>query len=112
MAHIQREFAIDSVQFYDNNFFLREDDVADLARRITPLNLSWWCEGRIDILLRYSDATMHALRRSGCKMIFLGRGVGVGQDPARDGQAAHQRTDVSNWPRASASSASSPSSPS
>jgi radical SAM superfamily enzyme YgiQ (UPF0313 family) len=72
LAHIQREYAIDSVQFYDNNFFLREDDVADLARRITPLNLSWWCEGRIDILLRYSDATMHALRQSGCKMIFLG----------------------------------------
>ena len=72
LAHIQREYSIDSVQFYDNNFFLREDDVADLARRITPLNLSWWCEGRIDILLRYSDATLHALRRSGCKMIFLG----------------------------------------
>ena len=69
---MQREYAIDSVQFYDNNFFLREDDVAELARRITPLKLSWWCEGRIDILLRYSDATMQALRQSGCKMIFLG----------------------------------------
>ena len=25
LAHIQREYAIDSVQFYDNNFFLREE---------------------------------------------------------------------------------------
>jgi radical SAM superfamily enzyme YgiQ (UPF0313 family) len=72
LEHIQRQYAIDAVQFYDNNFFLREDDSAELARRITPLKLSWWCEGRIDILLRYSDATLRALKQSGCKMIFLG----------------------------------------
>jgi radical SAM superfamily enzyme YgiQ (UPF0313 family) len=72
LGHLQDLYAINAVQFYDNNFFLREDDAAELAARITPLKLSWWCEGRIDILLRYSDATMHALRRSGCKMIFLG----------------------------------------
>jgi tRNA A37 methylthiotransferase MiaB len=72
LAHLQKQFAIDAIQFYDNNFFLREDDAAELAERITPMRLSWWCEGRIDILLRYSDATMRTLRRSGCKMIFLG----------------------------------------
>jgi anaerobic magnesium-protoporphyrin IX monomethyl ester cyclase len=72
LTHLQQQFAIDAVQFYDNNFFLREDDSAELAERITPLKLGWWCEGRIDILLRYSDRTLAALRRSGCKMIFLG----------------------------------------
>jgi tRNA A37 methylthiotransferase MiaB len=72
LAHLKREFDINAVQFYDNNFFLRESDTADLAERIMPLELGWWCEGRIDMLLRYSDATMRALRRSGCKMIFLG----------------------------------------
>jgi anaerobic magnesium-protoporphyrin IX monomethyl ester cyclase len=72
LAHLKREYDINAVQFYDNNFFLRESDTVDLAERITPLKLGWWCEGRIDMLLRYSDATMRALRRSGCKMIFLG----------------------------------------
>jgi radical SAM superfamily enzyme YgiQ (UPF0313 family) len=72
LAHLQKEFSIDAVQFYDNNFFLREDDSAELADRITPLKLGWWCEGRIDILLRYRDETLRALRRSGCKMIFVG----------------------------------------
>ena len=72
LALLQKQYAIDAVQFYDNNFFLREDDAAELAARLTPMKLNWWCEGRIDILLRYSDATLHALRRSGCKMIFLG----------------------------------------
>jgi anaerobic magnesium-protoporphyrin IX monomethyl ester cyclase len=72
LTHLKREYDINAVQFYDNNFFLRESDTVDLAERITPLRLGWWCEGRIDMLLRYSDATMRALRRSGCKMIFLG----------------------------------------
>jgi len=72
LTHLQREYAIDAVQFYDNNFFLREADAAELAERIAPLKLKWWCEGRIDALLRYSDETMTALRRAGCEMIFLG----------------------------------------
>lgn len=79
LTHLQQQFAIDAVQFYDNNFFLRENDAAELAGRITPLKLSWWCEGRIDILLRYSDETMRALKRSGCKMIFLGAESGSDQ---------------------------------
>ncbi len=72
LAHLQMRFGIDSVQFYDNNFFLREDDTAELARLLEPLRLKWWCEGRIDALLRFSDETLHALRRAGCTMIFLG----------------------------------------
>jgi len=31
LTHLQREYAIDAVQFYDNNFFLREADAVDLA---------------------------------------------------------------------------------
>ena len=72
LNHLQKEFGINAVQFYDNNFFLREDDTAELAERITPLKLRWWCEGRIDTVLRYSDETLRALRRSGCTMIFFG----------------------------------------
>lgn len=72
IEHQQRLFGIDAVQFYDNNFFLREDDAAELAHRIAPLHVKWWCEARIDILLRYSDDTLRALRRSGCEMIFFG----------------------------------------
>ena len=72
LAQLKREFDINAIQFYDNNFFLREDDAVELAERITPLDLGWWCEGRIDIINRYSDATLRTLRKSGCKMIFLG----------------------------------------
>jgi radical SAM superfamily enzyme YgiQ (UPF0313 family) len=72
LTHLQREYSIDSVQFYDNNFFLNESHAREQAERLTPLGLRWWAEGRVDAVLRYSDQTMRALRLSGATMIFFG----------------------------------------
>ena len=72
LEHLVKEYRADSVQFYDMNFFLREDHARDLAERITPLNLRWWCEARIDIVGGYSDSTLELLQRAGCTMIFFG----------------------------------------
>ena len=72
LRHLVTQYGADSVQFYDMNFFLREDHAAELAGRMAPLNLRWWCEARIDTMCKYSDRTFEALRRSGCAMIFFG----------------------------------------
>ncbi len=72
LAGLQRQFAIDAVQFYDNNFFLNESHTDDLAGRLVPLRLRWWAEGRIDTVLRYSDETLRLLKRAGATMIFFG----------------------------------------
>jgi anaerobic magnesium-protoporphyrin IX monomethyl ester cyclase len=72
LRHLATQYGADSVQFYDMNFFLREDHARELADRIAPLNLHWWCEARIDIINKYSDATLAAIRNAGCTMIFFG----------------------------------------
>lgn len=72
LKHLVSEYGADSVQFYDMNFFLREDHALELCELLAPLKLRWWCEARVDILSRYSDATMEAIRRAGCAMIFFG----------------------------------------
>jgi radical SAM superfamily enzyme YgiQ (UPF0313 family) len=72
LRHLATRYGVDAVQFYDNNFFLREDHARELADRLAPLNLRWWCEARADVMMRYSDATWVAIRRSGCAMIFFG----------------------------------------
>jgi radical SAM superfamily enzyme YgiQ (UPF0313 family) len=72
LRHLAHTYGVDAVQFYDNNFFLREDHARELADRLAPLKLRWWCEARIDIMMRYSDATWEAIRRAGCAMIFFG----------------------------------------
>jgi radical SAM superfamily enzyme YgiQ (UPF0313 family) len=69
---LKDRYGTDAIQFYDNNFFLREDHARELADRMTPLGLRWWCEARIDTLLGYSDATLRALQQAGAAMIFFG----------------------------------------
>ena len=39
---------------------------------LQPLKLRWWCEARIDAMLRYSDATLEAIRRAGLTMVYVG----------------------------------------
>jgi len=72
LAHLVDRYGADSVQFYDMNFFLGEAHARELMDRIAPLNLRWWCEARVDIMSRYSDDTMRAIKRAGCAMIFFG----------------------------------------
>lgn len=72
LAHLQQTYAIDGVQFYDNNFFLNESHAWEQAEHLAPLGLRWWAEGRVDALARYSDAALRAIRRAGAKMIFFG----------------------------------------
>ena len=69
---LKTQYGADSVQFYDMNFFVKEGHARELAERITPLGLRWWCEARVDTFNRYSDATLEAIRRAGCAMIFFG----------------------------------------
>jgi hypothetical protein len=63
---------MDAVHFYDNNFFVREDHARELAERIMPLGLRWWCEARVDALCRFSEDTWSLLRRAGLTMMFCG----------------------------------------
>lgn len=72
LAYLQKKYRIDSVQFYDNNFFLNESHTTALAEKLIPLRLQWWCEGRIDTMVRYSEETFQLLKRAGAKMIFFG----------------------------------------
>lgn len=72
LSHLKTQYGADSVQFYDMNFFLKESHARELADRMAPLGLRWWCEARIDTFNRYSDATLEAVRRAGCTMIFFG----------------------------------------
>ena len=72
LRHLKNQYGADSVQFYDMNFFVKESHARELCDRIAPLGLRWWCEARIDTFTRYSDATLAAIQRAGCAMIFFG----------------------------------------
>jgi radical SAM superfamily enzyme YgiQ (UPF0313 family) len=75
-ANVARQMVInwgvDSVEFYDNNFFVHEKRTAEFAERIMDLQIAWWGEGRIDTLLNYSDRSWELMRDAGLRMVFLG----------------------------------------
>jgi radical SAM superfamily enzyme YgiQ (UPF0313 family) len=66
------EFGADSVQFYDNNFFVHETRTTEICERIAPLGIRWWAQGRMDTLLGWHDRTWRRMVSSGLKMIFMG----------------------------------------
>ncbi len=69
---LAREHGMDSVHFYDNNFFVREPQARDVVAHLEPLGLRWWCEARVDVLSRFSDDTWRRLARAGLAMVFCG----------------------------------------
>jgi hypothetical protein len=81
LAFLARTHGMDSVHFYDNNFFVGEEHARELARRIEPLGLRWWCEARVDALLRFSDDSWRLLKRAGLTMVFCGAESG---EPERE----------------------------
>jgi hypothetical protein len=63
---------VNAVEFVDNNFFVAEKRTMEIAEGLRSRGISWWAEARPDTLMLYSDATLRAMRESGCKMIFFG----------------------------------------
>jgi anaerobic magnesium-protoporphyrin IX monomethyl ester cyclase len=72
LEFLVREHRMDSLHFYDNNFFLNERHARELAAALAPLRLRWWCEARVDTLCRFSDETWRMLRHAGLTMVFCG----------------------------------------
>jgi len=72
LRYLRDTHGMDSVHFYDNNFFLSEPQARDMAAQLAPLGLRWWCEARVDTLTRFSDDTWRQLKRAGLTMVFCG----------------------------------------
>jgi len=83
LSFLVREHGMDSVHFYDNNFFLNEAHAREVAAALRPLGLRWWCEARVDALGRFSDETWRALKAAGLTMVFCGAESGSNEVLAR-----------------------------
>ncbi|RAW02751.1 B12-binding domain-containing radical SAM protein [Pseudochryseolinea flava] len=62
----------DAIEFHDNNFFVSEKRTVEFAKLVRHENISWWGEGRIDTIDKYSDDSLAIMRDAGCRMIFFG----------------------------------------
>ncbi|MEA3176968.1 MAG: anaerobic magnesium-protoporphyrin monomethyl ester cyclase [Gammaproteobacteria bacterium] len=69
---LNTQFGMDSIQFYDHNFFDREEDTAPLLEVLAGLQLPWWCFARADALLNLSEASWSLVRKSKLRMAYIG----------------------------------------
>ena len=69
---LRKQYGIDSVEFFDNNFFVGERRAYEIADRLCGQNVRWWGEARPDTLMGYSDATWRKMADGGLHMVFFG----------------------------------------
>ncbi|MCY7410705.1 MAG: B12-binding domain-containing radical SAM protein [Chitinophagales bacterium] len=73
---LKEKYGGDAIEFNDNNFFVSEKRVVEFCKLIAKEKMSWWGEGRIDTIDKFSDESLALMRDAGCKMIFLGAETG------------------------------------
>jgi len=79
LRYLKYELGADSVQFFDHNFFDREQDMIPLLEVMAKLEMPWWCYARSDALLGLSESTWKLVRKSRLRMAYIGAESPSGQ---------------------------------
>src|SRR6185295_15395390 len=72
VGQLRDRWGADGVQFYDHNFFDKEETSLPIIDALERLQMPWWCYARADTLARFSTATWEKLRRSRMRMAYIG----------------------------------------
>jgi anaerobic magnesium-protoporphyrin IX monomethyl ester cyclase len=72
LRYLMKEFGVDSLIFYDHNFFDREEDTIPVLEVLARVQLPWWCFARADALLKLSSRAWELIHRSRLRMAYIG----------------------------------------
>jgi radical SAM superfamily enzyme YgiQ (UPF0313 family) len=72
IGYLTKHFGVDAIQFFDHNFFDREEDTAPLLEVLAKFQLPWWCFARSDALLNLSEHSWALVRKSKLRMAYIG----------------------------------------
>jgi radical SAM superfamily enzyme YgiQ (UPF0313 family) len=72
LSYFKYELGADSVQYFDNNFFDREQDMVPLLEVMATFEMPWWCFARSDALLNLSESSWKLVRKSRLRMAYIG----------------------------------------
>jgi radical SAM superfamily enzyme YgiQ (UPF0313 family) len=72
LAVLKQRVGADSIQFYDHNFFDREEDMVPLLEVLARHEMPWWCYARSDALVNLSAQSWKLVRKSRLKMAYIG----------------------------------------
>ena len=72
LAFLKHQIGADSIQFYDHNFFDREEDMVPLLDVLARHELPWWCYARADAMINLSAESWRRVRASKLRMAYIG----------------------------------------
>lgn len=72
MRTLRDRYGATAMQFYDNNFFDREETSLPMLEALATMEMPWWCYARADTLAKFSTQTWEWVRRSRLRMAFIG----------------------------------------
>ena len=72
MTTLRDRYGATSMQFYDNNFFDREETSVPLLEALSRMEMPYWCYARADTLAKFSTTTWELIRRSRLRMAYIG----------------------------------------
>lgn len=76
METLRDRYGADSMQFYDSNFFDREETTVPLLEAMAPMQMPWWCYARADTLANFSAQTWELIRKTQLRMAYIGAEAG------------------------------------
>jgi len=71
-----KQYGANALQFYDHNFFDREQDTLPLVEEMARHDLPWWCYARSDALANASDDMWRLIQKSKLRMAYIGAEAG------------------------------------
>ena len=72
LGALRERWGADAVQFFDHNFFDKEETSVPILEALARLNMPYWCYARADTLANFSAATWEKVRRSRMRMTYVG----------------------------------------
>ena len=69
---LKHEIGADSIQFFDHNFFDREEEMVPLLEVLARHELPWWCYARSDAVIDLSPESWRLVRKSRLRMAYIG----------------------------------------
>lgn len=72
LSYLKHQLGADSIQYFDHNFFDREEDMVPLLEVMAKMELPWWCYARSDALLNLSESSWKLVRKSRLRMAYIG----------------------------------------
>ena len=72
LGELRDRWGANAVQFYDHNFFDKEETSVPVLDVLGTMDMPWWCFARADTLANFSSTTWEKIRRSRLRMAYIG----------------------------------------